>query len=353
MAFDSHDRRPSEQDVARKQTEPPPTPGNSGAWYLELVGVELPPDVRTTNGGGNGSVGQLWDPTGGGDILDGWAPEALSRTVSGTRRFRWTVIGALVLTGLVAVLALLIVPTFVEEQANALNAEYRQALLGLNADLAPAQVVLERATDPVETLDDLGSASATLASMSESSNRIRELARDELPATLPLVPRDSLAALQPARDRMVDVGSQGTELARRITLVAEYTTRAEGLLAIPRLPVVANDRRITDLSVTLAGVQAETAAILATLPDDAALASHTAQARAAQARLGSWQTEYLESLRNGEEETARALINEMADLRSSLVAALVAAKASLRTELDGSLLRLAGQIEATLVLLPR
>ena len=339
--------------MAGKQTEPPPTPGNSGAWYLELVGVELPPEVRNGNGAGNGSVGQLWDPTGGGDILDGWAPEALSRAVSGTRRFRWTVIGSLLVMGLLAVVALLVVPTFVEGQANALNADYRQALLELNADLAPAQVVLERATDPVEALDDLGAAAATLSSMSETSNRILDMAREELPGTLPLVPRDSLAALQPARDRMVEVGSQGVELSRRITLVAEYTTSAEGLLAVPRLPTVANDRRITDLSVMLAGVQAETAAVLATLPDDAALASHATQARAAQSRLGSWQTEYLEALRSGDEETAAALINEMADLRSSLDDALAGATAALRSDLDSSILRLASQIEATIILLPR
>ncbi len=335
--------------MAREQTESEATPGNSGAWYLELVGVELPPELRN----GNGSVGQLWDPTGGGDILDGWAPEALSKTITGSRRFRWTVIGALLLMGFLAVLALLVVPGFVEGQAGSLNADYRQALLELNADLAPTQVVLERATDPGEALDDLGTAAATLSSMSESAERVLDLAREELPGTLPLVPRDSLAALQPARDRMVDVGLSGAELARRITLVAEYSHLAESILDVPTLPAVANDRRITDLSVTLAGVQAETAATLATLPDDAALAGHKSLARSAQDRLGAWQSEYLEALRIGESETARALVNEMADLRESLNASLDAAKAALRLELDGSLLRLAGQIEATLILLPR
>lgn len=337
--------------MAKEQTETPPIPGNTGAWYLELVGVEIPAELRNANG--NGSVGQLWDPGGGGDILDGWTPEALSKTISGSRRFRWTVVAALVVLGALAMVALLVIPSFVERQADTLTTDYRQALLELNAELPPTQLVLERSTDPTASLDDIGAAAAALSALGESSDRVMELARTELPGTLPLVPRDSLAALQPARDRMVEVGALGGELSRRITLVAEYMSAADGLLATPRLPSEANDRRITDLSVTLAGVQAETASILATLPDDAALASHKALARQAQERLGSWQSEYLEALRIGESETATALINELADLRSGLDDALAAAKAALRTELDGGLLRLAGQIEATLILLPR
>jgi hypothetical protein len=336
--------------VATEQKEIHATPGNSGAWYLELVGVEVPDDLR--EGNGNGSVGQLWDAKGGGDILDGWAPEALSSTITGSRTFRWTVVAGLLVLGVLAVAALLVVPNYIENQANDLNQDYRQALLELNADLAPTQVVLESVTD-AESITDLGAASSTLSAMSESSAAVTDLARAELPSSLPLTPRDSLQALQPARDRMIEVGAIGGELARRITRVAEYDNRAADILDMPALPRVANDQRITNLSVALAGVQAETAAALSTLPDDAALASHKVMATDAQRRLSSWQTEYLEALRIGDRSTARSLVNEVADLRDALDRELIEAKSLLRAELDGSLVTLAMQIEATLILLPR
>ena len=47
------------------------------------------------------------------------------------------------------------------------------------------------------------------------------------------------------------------------------------------------------------------------------------------------------------------LINDLADLRASLEAALDDAKSLLRAQLDTSLVTLAQQIEATLILLPR
>ena len=194
----------------------------------------MPKELRTENG--NRSVGQLWDPTGGGDILDGWAPEALDPTIAGSRRFRYSVIALLLLLGVVTLLALLVLlvlPTIVESQARSLSGDYRQTLLELNADLAPTQVVLERATDPIQIVDDFSAASATLAALSETAATLGELGNNSLPSTLPLIPRDSLDELQPARARMVEVGVIAGELARRITLVIEYQTDATKVLAMP------------------------------------------------------------------------------------------------------------------------
>lgn len=339
--------------MATEQQESVATPGNSGAWYLELVGVEVPAELRNGAGGGNGSVGQLWGTAGGSDILDGWTPEALSPTVTSSRRFRWTVVVLLLLAGLLAVGALLVVPAYVENQAEGLNQEYRSALLDLNADLAPTQLVLDRATDPTESLTDIGAAAVTLSALSESAANVRDLARQDLPSSPPLTPRDSLLALQPARNRMIEVGGFGLELSRRITAVVDYEAAAANILDVPSLPLVANELRISDLSIELAAIQAETADALTELPDDPALAGHKSLAYEAQARLGPWQSEYLESLRTGDRITARALINELADSRASLDAALDDAKAVLRALLDTSLVTLAQQVEATLILLPR
>ena len=314
----------------------------------------MPKELRTENG--NRSVGQLWDPTGGGDILDGWAPEALDPTIAGSRRFRYSVIALLLLLGVVTLLALLVLlvlPTIVESQARSLSGDYRQTLLELNADLAPTQVVLERATDPIQIVDDFSAASATLAALSETAATLGELGNNSLPSTLPLIPRDSLDELQPARARMVEVGVIAGELARRITLVIEYQTDATKVLAMPTLPAVVDEDQVNDLSVSLAAVQAETTAALATLPDDAAFATHKAMARAAQERLGPWQTEYLEALRTRDRSSAVALVNEMADLRSQLDTELQTIRGRLREELDGALITLAEEIEATLILLPR
>ena len=208
-------------------------------------------------------------------------------------------------------------------------------------------------TDPLVVLADVGAAGATLSNLGSSATGLDTLATEPLPGTLPLIPRGSLDALAPARMRMEAVAADSRALAERMTRIAEYQAGTARLFVTPNLPAVAAPSYVNDLSLVLAGVRAETAVVLAGLPDDADLATHKAMARSLQERSASWQTEYLEALRLGDRSTAAGLVNELVDLRSELQDEFRNAQVAIRTEIDSAILTMSEEIEATLILFSR
>lgn len=335
-------------------------PGNSGLWYLELVGVEpndLPTRLQDAAPNGEAAttgelVGKLWDATGEQHPLDRWEPEQLSPTVSVRRNYRWSVIAVLVGLAVLVGVAILVLPGFANRAADARADEYRAALMQLRAALPNAQSVLGISTEPEVSIEALAETATALNDLATAAASVTKLGNQALPSPVPLMPSEAIEALEPTRVALGPIGSSATAIASRIATAVDYREQLDEILVIPELPTQATAGEVNDLSVTLAEALADSLAVLGTLPDDAALAEHRASLDRLVAGFADWQVEYLDRLRMGDQVGAQRLIRELDEERATVAAALTPPLGAIRSDVDAALIDLSRRIERTLIELP-
>jgi hypothetical protein len=323
-------------------------PGSDSANPIAVV-PPLVEDEDPTLDNTSEMVGQLWTAGDSTPPLDVWTPDAMNRQISSTRHFRWTS-----LLGIVAVVALIVVglvllPTITQRRADDHRDMFTAALSELRAELPGTQTSLAIATDPTSTSADLAGLATQLTVLTAKASSVDAAAQQDLPAAPPLTSRGPIDELEPLRQRIEPLGSAANTIQRRIANLVAYRTLMEGFLDVPDLPIAADSSGQAELRVILAAAQADSAAVLAGLPDDVALADHRAQARTLNERFATWQVDYLESLRTEDSVAARTLLAELGDGLTALDNQLVNPLAQIRRDTDSDLIDLASSIDGVVL----
>jgi hypothetical protein len=359
----------------------PDLPGNDGRWFLELTGtvdseptstssfatlenLDLQAGVAAAVAAGATDV----DETGEMEItaaaeatavlapsgpLDDWEPDSLSRTLLRRRPFRWTVVGLTLLIVLAVVAGILWLPRAAENQATTLATSYRSALTDYRNTLPKTQGAVIVLADPESTEGEIAGVIPATADLQGQANAISTMATEPMPATLPLVPREPLEALEPTRSNMLVLGGTGEDIAARMGRGYIYRTTVPELFSMPNLAVEADTSTINQLSVDLATILADTSSLTSDLPEDPLFASVKVAASEAAERFADWQLEYLEALRAGDSDAAAALSSELADARDTIERANAVALVTLGEEVNAKIVLLAGDIEATIASVPK
>ena len=290
-------------------------------------------------------VGQLWTARDSAGPLEDWEPDEMDRKVRSRRPFRWTT-----LVGVLAVIALIVVglvllPSISRNRADNHREMLTSALRGLRSELPSTQTSLAIATEPESDVAAINDLTTQLTVLAAKASALDEAAQADLPAAPPLTSRAPIDELEPIRQRAEPLGTVALTIQRRIANVVEYRTLMTGFLELPELPTTADSATQADLRVVLAAAQADSAAILAELPNDVSLEAHRAQARQISERFATWQVDYLEALRTEDSATARTLVAELTADITSLDAELVTPLAQIRRQADADLIDLARSID--------
>ena len=283
-----------EKTVAKKQQ--PSRPGNTGAWYIDVVESEGSAPTTTERLAGISAsttspattkeqeitpgpadttelIGEMWEATGGQDALSDWAPEELSRTMSTRRNFRWPIVLTALVVGAVAWAALAWMPSITERRAAVRADAYQRALFDLRVLLPDAQLALLAATandgpafeGPLTKIGQLRSQAEIVA----------DLGLEPLPRAMPFSSPTDIEALEPIRDRVGQIASETTQIVDRLGAILEYRNLTNTLFVLPQLPTEANGQTANELSVTLAAALADSVGVLESFPSDPLLAPHT------------------------------------------------------------------------------
>jgi hypothetical protein len=331
-------------------------PADDGADHLadSSTIVAVPPlgdEEKTSLDNTSEMVGQLWSAGDTSGPLDDWSPDEMNSKVSSARPFRWTsLLGIVAVIGLIAT-GLVLLPSITNSRADNHRSMFRTTLSELRAELPDTQASLAAATDPAAHTAAMADLSAQLTALTAKASSLDEAAQADLPAAPPLTSRAPIDELEPIRQRLEPLGGAADTIQRRISDLVQYRTLFDGFLDLPDLPISADSSGQAELRVTLASAQADSAAILSQLPGDEALADHRALARDISERFGSWQIDYLESLRVEDSITARDLLAELGDSLAQLGNELVAPLAQIRRDTDRDLIDLAGSIDDVIKLI--
>ena len=346
----------------------PEVRGNNADWFLELLGVEpgqpspiaparsetsemsftlddttssvstptpleLPTNARPTKTKGDLETEEPPD-------LGDWRPEALAHQVLSKRNFRWSIVVTVGVIVLIAVVAALWLPSTVEAEARDEAADYEAVIDALRATLADTQQTLAAATEPATSGIDLFPLSAQLTRVDAAAAEVGTRAARPLPDTLPLLSRAPLESLEPTRTTMKVLSDQGMNIVERISATISYRTTLDGILSYPSLPVRADANQIDGLSVSLAESLAQSSFVLAALSLDPAFDAHRLQVAGALDSFETWQTAYLDALRQEDQAATAALVMDAADLRSGIFSSIVPALATIRSEVDAAIIDL-------------
>ncbi len=290
-------------------------------------------------------VGQMWTSQNSAGPLDDWEPDAMDRTISSSRPFRWTsvlagaAVVALIVTGLV------LLPSIAQSRADSHRDMLTAALSDLRAELPDTQGSLKVATEPDADTSSLSDLSTQLTVLTAKASAVDVASQADLPATPPFTSSAPIDELEPIRQRIQPLGTTAQTIQRRIANLVEYRTLMSRFLVLPDLPSTADSPTQTELRVILASAQADSASILAELPSDVSLDPHQDLARSINERFATWQVDYLEALRTGDAPAAATLVAELNDDLAALAAELTTPLAQIRRQTDIDLIDLASAID--------
>ena len=251
-----------------------------------------------------------------GDIDFDWRPRPLEKVVSGDRSFRWPIIGAALVLGALAIIAVRGLGTISDTQADERLADYRTEL----GRFSDAVVDLEAALPNIDI-------DAALA-FSLATDQLLSVASEDLPGLPPFVPQGSLGDVAAAQDHLLAMVDVATAISADLDTASTYLAAAEALFSVPPLPFEAPDELIEPASQAIADMQTETLRTLAGLEPNTTFGDYLDRLDEALGSIPDWSDRYLLALRRGDTEAANALIAEITARRQLLDAELEVALTS-------------------------
>ena len=310
----------------------------------ELDQEEMP--VETTSE----MVGQMWTSQSTPSPLDDWEPDAMDKTISSSRPFRWTSVLAGVAVIALIVVGLVFLPSIARSRADSHRDMLTTALSELRAELPDTQGSLEVATEPHTDIETLSGLSTQLTGLTAKASAVDAAAQADLPSAPPFTSSAPIDELEPVRQRIEPLGTTAQTIQRRIANLVQYRTLISGFLVLPELPDTADSAIQTELRVILASAQADSASILTELPSDVSLDPHQELARSINEKFATWQIDYLEALRTGDGTAAALLVAELESDLDTLESELVTPLAQIRRQTDTDLIDLARSIDEVVAL---
>lgn len=315
--------------------------GTSNEAFTPVVDVPLPPEFATSEMDLPVAVTQ---PA---EVED----TVLSPILASRRSFRWGTMALVVLLALVALLAAVWMPAALQQDATIVKQSYADASYALRQELPEAQVALDSISNPASSSDALSGALPGIGQLDSAALELSIQAAEPLPRTWPLLPSTAVDDLAPLRDAALIYASLATEIARQLGFAYVYRTTIPQLFDTGDLPVTADSRTISSLSLTLASTLVADSSALADLPTTEATADVNNDAHTLVERFGSWQDEYLTSLEDGDEAATDDLLEEFAALKEDLLKELEEAMTTIRIDLDGQIVTLAADLDRYLATL--
>ncbi len=264
---------------------------------------------------------------------DHWGPPPVGRT------FRWSVV--VVLLGLAA--ASLGVGWWLTSIADVKATErldtYTASVAALEAALPGAVAAVAPLTDPASPPDIIEGTVVSIRAFGSASAELSRIAAEPLPRLPNGLPDEALEDLIPVRNELGLIAARAGTIADRFVKVAELRLIATDLFVIPDLPLSAESpETANNVSLALAAMVADSAAVLAELPNDPLLEEFEAAAEAHLAWLKTWQPEYVAALRRNNTTTAVTAAADLVANTETVMAALDRSLAAfgdwLSTELD-------------------
>jgi hypothetical protein len=309
-------------------------PGTSTSTFAQIPQPPPPPPVL---------AGPPEPPTARPDVdID---PTLLSPALRTRRRFRWPVAVAIAAVVIAIGVAVIWLPRALGQEALAIRQSNYDAALAVRSYLPTAQEALDAVTNPEAGNEQISSAIPTISTLSSHASGLGEAAATPQPMQLPFATSAHIDDLGPLQERSSILASDAADVARKLGHAYVYRTSIPQLLATGELPVEATARDVNTLAVDLASSLAADAALVGDLPDDPSFEEVRSVATGAVERFAQWQDEYLAALVNGDPDIASSLIAEIATLRAQLVSTNTGALLSFRSEMDGRILSLAGQLD--------
>lgn len=249
------------------------------------------------------------------DLDFDWRPRPMEPAVSAPRTFRWSILGAAMVLGVIALLGVRVLVTVPQEKADVRRAEYQAALDDF-----------ERALDTFAAAPNPSSPSA-LAAFADAADSLGATARASLPSVIPLLPIGPIEELRPARSEMLRMVDAVESMVTDLAAAASYREAAAQILALPLLPGAAPAELIDPAARAIADMQSTTQAAFGRLDDDPTFATYRERAGNVIAGLSDWSDRYLLALRRGDLEATAAALAEMQGRIALVNAALEAAVA--------------------------
>ncbi len=287
-------------------------------------------------------------------LPDGWTTSKRRRRKPKRRRIPWRVRISVVLTvgviGAGVAAALIFVPKFAEWRADEVVTDYRDALLALESELDTIDDSVVAITDPSLDGLELTTRIAPFGRFQAASLTLSDTVRDPLPDLPPLVPDEPIQQLAPTRQRLSLVAGRSDAISARLNKVIDYRIEYERLFVLPPLPIRVEASDANVLSLSLAGMLADSLDAITNLPADPFLDTHREAITATFEFFQQWEIDYLDALRRGSTARASAMSNQAENAILSLDAGLDAPLLQLRVwardELDG----LGRDVSAALIL---
>jgi hypothetical protein len=367
--------------------------GNDGSWFLEAVGA-IPPPLKPSetvaalehdntesdltpatlpvdddtasssfDGGTATSTSAFETPTSllTAEMADTSGMEAiapaptdpsddrqLSPVLRTRRPFRWPVLAFVVLLVVLAAAAVFWLPAALKQDAAGVKMSYANASTALREQLAPGQATLDTVTDPSSTPQELSASVPFISQLDSAAHQLAVVAAEPLPRQLPFYSVPEIVELGSLQDSAQINAAQGSDVARQVGYTYVYRTTIPQLLETGELPTSADVQTINALSVSLASSLVEDSAALGDLPTPEFASDLNDAAHAAIERYASWQDEYLTALADGDESATRALIAELAEIRTELDSMLNDALGVARIEVDLQIVELAASLDSFL-----
>jgi hypothetical protein len=272
----------------------------------------------------------------------------LSPVLRTRRPFRLPVLAFVVLLVVLAAAAVFWLPAALKQDVAGVKISYANASTALRQQLAPGQAALDTITDPSSTPQELSASVPFISQLDSAAHQLAVVAAEPLPRQLPFYSVPEIVELGSLQDSAQINAAQGSDVARQVGYTYVYRTTIPQLLETGELPTSADVQTINALSVSLASSLVEDSAALGDLPTPEFASDLTDAAHAAIERYASWQDEYLTALADGDESATRALIDELAEIRTELDSMLNNALGVARIEVDLQIVELAASLDSFL-----
>jgi hypothetical protein len=290
-------------------------------------------------------VTRLWAATETTPLITDWKPASFDSLAASGRTFRWPIIVAALLVLFGGLALIHSASTMPEHAATTAKQTYLHATTDYAAQLPNAHQTVAVITDPASQTAALSDAAVSLSSFDSPARALFEVAAEPLPTVLPLVSRTPLDALTPVRRSMATASEIGLSVERRLGDALSYRLVLEKAFQLPQLPTAATQQQIATLGVSLGLAVTTTSESVTQLPDEPFLAEHLAGATQLSLRLDDWQVEYLDALRQGDQEQAAALVQEIDQRIAALQAGLASPLAAMHDWAETQLNTLEGQLD--------
>lgn len=270
--------------------------------------------VRTTDDtlGDTGTlVTRLWDATEHLTPPADWQPERFDKVARSSRTYRWSIIVVALLVFIAGTFTVDFLSKLPVRLTDRTIAEYRGAIDGYASLLPELRQAADLITDPAIDVTGLADGTVMLSRLDAQARHVFDVAAKPLPPTPPLVPRSELDALTPTRRTMNTASQIGLTVERRLADALTYRLLIARAFALPPLPTTVDTNQLTALGVDIGLAVSNSADMLSELPTDPFFAAHRQETLQLVRRLDTWQVEYLEALRTGDDADAERLVGEI------------------------------------------